>query len=89
VPLEARDPDNLTPEEARELVRRMRAREEDKTRIKQEASARIKKEKRDHSTYLEDDDEEGDEDEVTITGQSKRSRLSASNDSGIEIIDLT
>lgn len=78
VPLEERDPDDLSPEEARELIRRMRTQGS-------EGAVKIKKEKR--SRPVEDDGE--DDDEVEVTGQhaSKRSRLST--DSGVELVDLT
>src|ERR1700742_1508375 len=49
VPLEERDPEDLSPEEARELIRTMRARSADKTKIKKE----IKKEKREQATRVE------------------------------------
>lgn len=77
VPLEDRDPETLSAEEARELVRIQRQKLQDQ--------AKVKKEKRER-----DDDEDAGEDdgEVTMTGErNKRPRLS--NDSGIEVIDLS
>lgn len=79
MPLEDRDPDDLTPEEARELVRRMRAREDEQVRVKQE--------KRDHSTMVDDD--EDDDDEVTISETRGRKRYRTSHDSGVDTVDLT
>jgi hypothetical protein len=79
----------LTPEEARELVRRMRAREENAARIKQEAGVRIKREKRARTTDVEDDDDD-DDDGVEITGEGRSSkRARQSTDSAVEIVDLT
>ena len=79
VPLEDRDPDSLTLEESRELVRRLQAREA-------QNSVKVKKEKRAHAELSDDEDEE--DDEVAVTeARSKRARLST--DSGVEIIDLT
>jgi hypothetical protein len=80
VPLEERDPDDLSYEEARELIRRMRTQGS-------EPGVKIKKEKREHP--IEDEDEDSDDDEVEVTEQrmSKRTRLST--DSGVELIDLT
>lgn len=79
VPLEDRNRDTLTAEEARELVKIQRQKLLDQ--------ARVKKEKRER-----EDDEEGedadDDGDVTVTGErSKRPRLS--NDSGIQVIDLS
>lgn len=76
MPLEERDPDTLTAEEARELVRLQRQKLQDR--------AKVKKEKR------ERDDEEADDsdDEVEVTRQ-QRKRPRMSNDSGIEVIDLS
>ena len=80
VPLEERDPDDLSPEEARELIRRMRTQGS-------ETEVKIKKEKRVRPLEGEDDDSSGDEVEVTEQRVSKRARLST--DSGVELIDLT
>lgn len=83
VPLEDRDPDDLSPEEARELVRRLRQSQRQQIEIKKEGL----KNKRARSATLDaDSDGEG----VVITGATssrKRSRQSA--DSGMEIVDLT
>ncbi|KXT08934.1 hypothetical protein AC579_9359 [Pseudocercospora musae] len=86
-PLEDRDPDDLTPEEARELIRRMRDREKHQAFIKKE----IKREKRDRSDTVNLDDE-SDDDGVLVTGEGAapaRKRARASTDSGVECIDLT
>jgi hypothetical protein len=79
VPLEDRDPDSLTLEESRELVRRLQARET-------QSSVKVKKEKRTHAE-LSDDEVEEDDDVAVTEERSKRARLST--DSGVEIIDLT
>lgn len=80
VPLDERDPNSLSAEEARELVRRMRAREED--------TAQIKKEKRKAPTIIEDDGEE--DDDVTIAEETRgRKRSRITRDSAVEVIDLS
>lgn len=81
MPLEDRDPDTLTAEEARELVRIQRQKLQDQARVKKE------------ETQKRECDEEGeDEDEadgaVEATGQ-RRKRQRLSNDSGIEVIDIS
>lgn len=82
VPLEERDPDDLSPEEARELVRRLRQREQERIQIKKEA-----REKRAHSDAFDGD---SDAEELPIIGEgSARKRHRPSTDSGIEIVDLT
>ncbi|KAF7194544.1 hypothetical protein HII31_04050 [Pseudocercospora fuligena] len=84
-PLEDRDPDDLNPDEARELIRRMRDREKEQASIKKE----IKREKRDRSDTVNVDDE-SDDDGVLVTGEGPaRKRARASTDSGVECIDLT
>lgn len=76
VPLEERDPETLSAEEARELVRIQR--EQLKNRVA------IKKEKR------EREEAEGSEDDGEVTMVSEnRKRQKTSRDSGIEIVDLT
>lgn len=89
MPLEERDPDDLTAEEAREQLRLLRAREA-ASNIKQEG---VKRE-RERSITLgqengnEENNDDGD-DEVTITAawdRRKRARVSAE---GEEVIDLT
>lgn len=82
VALEDRDPDDLAPEEARELIRRMRTREQ--------AAVKIKKE---HSTKRQRPVDQGGEDEhdgelsITdiITPDMKRAGITSS----AEVIDLT
>lgn len=78
-PLEERDPNDLSPEEARELVHRMRERD-------MQNNIKIKKEKRNHANVAQDDE---DEDEVTISEAPARKRHRGSTDSGIEVIDLS
>lgn len=80
IPLEERDPDDLSPEEARELVRRLRQQQE-QIEIKKEGK------KSEHALPLGAD---SDIEEVSITGEgSARKRKPPSTDSGIEIVDLT
>jgi len=76
-PLEDRDPDSLTADEARELVRRMRA--------QQDEQVRIKREKRTRSVTHDDDDDTG----AVALENRRRKRPRASHDSGIDIVDLT
>lgn len=83
MPLEERDPNTLSLEESRELVRRMREREANNAiRVKQE----VKREKRDR-TAVEDSDPDTDDRVIEELRPSKRTR--ASRDSGIELVDLT
>ncbi|KAK4954399.1 hypothetical protein LTR10_007830 [Elasticomyces elasticus] len=80
VPLEERDPDSLTAEEARELVRQMRAIQKDNVQVKREKRERS-------STALEDDD---DEDDARASSESRgRKRQRRSTDSAIDVVDLT
>jgi hypothetical protein len=89
VALEDRDADELTLEEARELVRRMRTREQAAVKIKKEHGT-----KRQHPIDLggergeaeAEDEEEGDV-SITdiITPDMKRARIASS----AEVIDLT
>jgi hypothetical protein len=78
VPLEERDLDDLLPEEARELIRRMRTQGSEK-------EAKVKKEKRGRADEGEDDSDG----EVTITEERNSKRARRSTDSGVQIVDLT
>ena len=62
-------------------MRRLRARNE-------QADIKVKGEKRDHATLIEDDEVE-DDDEVTISEVRRNKRSRTSTDSGIEVIDLS
>ena len=77
-PLEERDPNDLSPEEARELIRRMRTQGSD-------SSVKVKKEKRARAA----EDDEDDDEEITVTEERNSKRTRLSTDSGVEIIDLT
>lgn len=84
VPLEERDPDDLSPEEARELVRRLRQREQERTKIK------IKKEAQEKRARSDTFDGDSDVEELPVTGEgSARKRHRPSTDSGVEVVDLT
>lgn len=86
VPLEERDPNTLNQEEMREVIRRMREREQNAPRVKQE----IKREKRARSATLVSDDDGSDSDGLTITADGdRRKRSRQSVDSGIEVVDLS
>lgn len=76
-PLEERDPDTLTREELQQLLAQRNREREDYLRVKQE--------KRERSATVVDD---GD-DEVSFTGEGRSKRSRVSNDSGVELIDLT
>lgn len=87
MPLEERDPETLTLEESRELVRRMRAREADAVKIKKEVKEEKRLSKRHRDSASVTDDGSGNdkfEDDVTMTA-SDRSRKRAK----IQAIDLT
>ncbi|KAK5708654.1 hypothetical protein LTR17_020486 [Elasticomyces elasticus] len=84
VPLEERDPESLTREEAIALVRRNQERESAQVQVKQEYHSA----KRSHQEALADDDADDPDLEVSFASErSKRSRPSGS--SGVEIIDLS
>lgn len=84
IPLEERNPEDLTAEEARELIRRMRA-ESQTAKIKPDPAAQDEKPvKRPHSIILDDDDNDSGEGSVLITApRSKRAKVE------IEVVDLT
>jgi hypothetical protein len=88
VKLENRDPADLTPDEAREQVRLLRARDA-ADRIKQEVN-RLKRER--SATLAEKngnvENNEGDE-EVIITAESDRRKRTRTSAEGMEVIDLT
>lgn len=88
VKLENRDPADLTPDEAREQVRLLRARDA-ADRIKQEVN-RLKRER--SATLAEKngnvENNEGD-DEVIITAESDRRKRTRTSAEGMEVIDLT
>ena len=81
VPLEHRDPDTLTLEEARELTRRMKE--------QLNAQAQVKREKREYVVVA---DETANEDSEVVfvhdDGDRRKRQRVAPNDSGIEIVDL-
>ncbi|EMC99084.1 hypothetical protein BAUCODRAFT_390870 [Baudoinia panamericana UAMH 10762] len=83
VPLEDRDPDSLSAEEARELVRRLRAQREDLVRVKREGA------KRQRSATVTENHDDDDGDDVTISETRSRKRSRPSADSGVELVDLT
>lgn len=84
VPLEERDPEELTAEELRELVRRSRAEKATVAKVKRE----IKREKRtrERSATLSDDGQgEGD---VTFMSESSKRQRTRESMEGAEVIDL-
>jgi len=85
VPLEERDPEELTPEELRELVRRTRAEKASTTKVKQEFKPEKRVRER-SATLGNDDDEEGD---VTVTSHTDRRKRARASMEGAEMIDLT
>jgi hypothetical protein len=84
VPLEERDPDELTPDELRELVRRSRAEKASTVKIKQE----VKREKRarKHFDGGHGGDDEGD---VTIMSENNKRRRTRASMDNAELIDLS
>ncbi|KAF2215079.1 hypothetical protein CERZMDRAFT_94502 [Cercospora zeae-maydis SCOH1-5] len=86
VPLEERDPQSLTLDESRELVRRMRQREkEQRIEIKKEGQAKPAKRARSQTVEAG-----GDDGTVVVLGEGPaRKRGRQSPDSGVEIVDLT
>ena len=84
VPLEERNPDDLSAEEARDLVRMMRARAA-------ETKIEIKREKRGHATIVEDDDDGDDDDgDATIESETRgRKRRRDLPDLNVEVVDLS
>ena len=88
IPLEDRGPQDLTAEEARELVRRMRGREATEVKLenqpKQEGSI-----KRQRSIDLRDEDGEDDVTIVSVNPATRGKRTKLGNPPGIEILDLT
>jgi hypothetical protein len=83
VPLEERDPNDLTPHELREELRLLRA-AASKVKVKEEP----KREKRARSVTLGVDDNDGDDD-VTITSVSDRRKRARASAETIEVLDLT
>ncbi|KAK5118301.1 hypothetical protein LTR62_002814 [Meristemomyces frigidus] len=82
-PLEARDPDTLTAEEARELVRRIRRREDKFVKVEREDAKRP-------PPPSVDDDDDSDDDEVMIESEAhRRKRHRVAADAEVEVIDLT
>lgn len=78
-PLEERDEADLSPEEMRELLRRMRAREQEQVKVKRE--------KRDRTAAAAEDD---DDDDVTIAEEPRaRKRHRTFQEAGVEVIDLS
>ena len=77
VPLEERNLDTLTREELQQLLAQRNRERED--------YIRVKREKRERSTTVGEDDN----DEVSFTGEGRSKRSRTSNDSGVELIDLT
>jgi hypothetical protein len=87
VPLEDRDPDELSPAELREQVRLLRARQA-AVEIKQENKPQ--KRARARSVTLGHDDEDDDDDgDVTITSITDRRKRARASMEGAETIDLT
>lgn len=86
VPLEERDVESLTAEESRELIRRLRERNEAARPIKTE----ILKRERDRERSATANEKEADIDEEVSFVSSKRRRLPVTiNEDGVETIDLT
>ena len=92
LPIEDQDPDDLTPEEARELVRRMRAQKDTAANIKPEPKLKPEnRAKRQHSEVVNGEDGDDDDDEVLITSvvALNTKRAKTAGPSSIEVLDLT
>ena len=94
VPLEDRDPDDLSREEARELVRRMRARYHEAGSVKKEKGnglVAVKNEKRHRSaTMLSNNESNKDQvDFISENPAKKRQRSAFHAEIEIEVIDLS
>ena len=92
LPLEDQAPENLTPEEARELARRMRAEKETPAMIKPEPGTTVKpgaRAKRQHSDIVDLEDEgEGRVSIIsTVALNTKRARTAGA--SSVEVLDIT
>lgn len=86
VPLEDRDVDTLTQAESRELIRRLREREDATNVVKREGVKRERSRERSSTVYYID----GGSDEDISFVSAKRRRLPVSIDEdGVETIDLT
>jgi hypothetical protein len=95
VALEDRDPDGLTPQEASELIRCMRAEKEVAAKIKCDPDVKLEKvAMRQHTDTVGGGGEDGHEDEedlsITdiVTPDMKRARIASSAEAA-EVIDLT
>jgi hypothetical protein len=86
VPLEDRDPGELTPDELREQVRLLRQRQRT-VEIKQEHKP--KKRARARSATLGHDDDDDDEGDVTITSISDRRKRVRASIGDAEVVDLS
>lgn len=75
--MEERDPATLTREELQQLLAQRNRERED--------YLRVKREKRERSATVVDDND----DDVSFTGEGRSKRSRTSNDSGVELIDLT
>jgi hypothetical protein len=92
VPLEDRDPNDLTLDEARQQLRLLRARdavsiikqEEQRTNLKRERSVTLGEE-----NETEENTDDGDDDEVTITAEWDRRKRARTSAEGAEVVDLT
>lgn len=81
-------PENMTREQAIEAVRRQRAQGATTTRVKRERATTLVIDLSDDDD--DDDGDEGDEGGVTITSEGPaKKRARPSNDSGVDMIDLT
>lgn len=85
VPLADRNPDDLTPDELREQVRLLRARES-MVNVKQEFKREKRSRQRSVTLGAGEDDEEGN---VTVTGQWDRRKRARASADGEDVVDLT
>jgi hypothetical protein len=90
LPLEHQAPEDLTPEEARELVRRMRAERETAATIKPELKAEPEhRVKRQRSEIVDLDNSDGEEVSITRVVAVNAKRMKTAGSSSVEVLDLT
>jgi hypothetical protein len=90
LPLEHQVPEDLTPEEARELVRRMRAQRETAVTIKPELKAEPEQRvKRQRSEIVDLDNSDGEEVSITSVVAVNAKRVKTAGSSSVEVLDLT
>ena len=92
LPIEDQDPEDLTPEEARELVRRMRAAKEKDLPVNIKREVKFKPEKsvkRQRSEVVDLDGSDGEEVFITSVVAVNAKRVKTTGSSSVEVLDIT